>query len=155
MSRPSNPSWFGRRYPLWNDLIGYVEGLGCLIGFADLGSQALFVPGSQAEPPVILLPHDQGLLGHWLLAHELAHLRLHSGYTGPRSRDKQEAQAYRWAACALIPEARIRNHMNASEDAFIAALSVHYEDIPLESCGLRELAHTISRHRLKALLEVA
>ncbi len=69
---------------------------------------------------------------------------------------KEENQAERWAACALIPESRIRAYGNASEDAMMAALSSHYEDLPLEDCPARRLAAKIARTRLHVLsLEVA
>ena len=70
----------------------------------------------------------------WSLSHELGHLVLHFGYTSPWTRAKQETQANRWAACALIPKARILKHGNASRDAFIGALSDHDEDLPLVDC---------------------
>jgi Zn-dependent peptidase ImmA (M78 family) len=90
----------------------------------------------------------------WLLAHEIAHLTLHSGPKGALFRAKNEAQANKWAACALIPEARILLYMNACMDSMIAALSSNYEDIPLMNCPSRVLASEIARYRMQAL-EVA
>ena len=56
---------------------------------------------------------------------------------------------YAWAACALIPEARIRAHRNACLDAFVGALSAHFEDLPLTNCASRRLAGRIAKIRLK------
>jgi len=154
MNPPNNPSWFGRKYPTWNDLLQYAEKLGCKVGYADIGENALFVAGMGSQPPAIILPAEDGLLAFWLLAHELFHL---SHHTGPRSQllySKGETQADQWAARALIPEHRIRAHGNASLDAFIAALSAHYEDLPLIDCPARRLAAHIAGVRLK-LLEAA
>lgn len=89
----------------------------------------------------------------WALAHELGHLIRHCGYINPWSRSRQENQAERWAACALIPASAIRHHRNACEDSFIAALSKHYEDLPLRDCPQRKLAATIARIRLGVLQE--
>lgn len=105
---------------------------------------------------VICLPEPLSPLEEaWYLAHELGHLVQHGGYTTDWAHDKQEAQASRWAACALIPEAAVRRHANASLDAFIAALSAHFEHLPLEDCPQRRLAAQIARIRLKAVEEVA
>ena len=106
--------------------------------------------------PVIILPFDAPPLEMtWLLAHELAHAVLHTGAKNEWSYSKGEAQANRWAARALIPEARIHAYANASLDAFIGALSAHYEDLPLEDCPARRLAAKIATYRLRALEEVA
>jgi len=103
-------------------------------------------------PAVLVVPdHSSALARAWSLAHELGHLVLHLGYTSPWSRAKQETQAERWAACALIPEGRVQKHGNASLDAFIGALSAHFEDLPLENCPARRLAAKIARIRLKAI----
>jgi hypothetical protein len=82
------------------------------------------------------------------MAHELGHLTLHGGYTSRWTHDRQEHQAHRWAARALIPEAAVQRYHNASVDAFVGALSKHYQDIPLRDCPERELAGTIARMRL-------
>lgn len=155
MSHPTRPSWFGRRYPTWDDLLDFAEELGCRVGFADLGDIALFVAGGVNEPPVILLPCNGGILGHWLLAHELGHLVHHLGPRGELLYSKDEATANKWAVRALIPELRVKSHANASLDAFIGALSAHYEDIPLYDCPARRLAAKIATIRLRAVQEVA
>jgi hypothetical protein len=104
---------------------------------------------------VICLPEGLGHIEEmWQLAHELAHLVLHQGYTSPWTCDRQESQAFRWAARALIPEAAVRRHGNASVDAFIAALSAHYEDLPMHDCPERRLAAQIAIIRLRAVEEV-
>ena len=98
------------------------------------------------------LPMNAGPLETaWLLAHELGHLSQHEGPRGELLYSKDEAQADRWAACALIPESAVRRYQNASEDAFIAALSKHYEDLPLSPTPTRRLAVRIARIRLSLL----
>ena len=107
-------------------------------------------------PPAIILPQSVGQLRLvWLMAHELGHLVLHGGYVSRWTHDRQEAAADRWAARALVPESAVRRHRNASVDAFIGALSSHYEDIPLYDCPERRLAAEIATIRLKAVEEVA
>jgi hypothetical protein len=44
-------------------------------------------------------------------------------------------------------------YANASEDAMVAALSAHYEDLPLVECPQRDLAGYIASIRLRALRE--
>lgn len=146
------PTWYGSRYPSFDDLVQIAEKMEARIGVADIGGEAIFFPADWAknEPPVILIPEGAGPLRRvWLLAHELGHLMQHEGYTP--SRTKQEAQANRWAACALIPESRIDLYENACPDAFIAALSAHYEDLPPMDCPSRRLAARIANIRLEAL----
>lgn len=154
-SLPSNPAWFGRCYPSWDDLLDHAIGFGCLVGVADLGDQALFIVGEGSDPHVILLPASRGLQSTWLLAHELGHLVQHAGPRGRMLQDKDESQADRWAARALIPESRILEHHNACTDALIAALSAHYEELPLHDCPSRRLAARIARIRLQTLQDVA
>lgn len=145
------PDWYGQRYPSHQDLEQMAERIGVPVA-VDGFPVAVFVPLSRGGP-MIGLPEGKGPLEHaWNLAHELGHAILHAGPI-PRARSKQEAQANRWAACALIPEARIQHHQNASLDAFIGALSAHYEEIPLEACETRKLAARIARFRLKVLEE--
>lgn len=80
--------------------------------------------------PIVLLPEDAGPLEMiWSLAHELGHAIRHSGPKGSLSYGKEEAQASRWAACALIPYERITAYGNASEDAMVAALGTHYRKV--------------------------
>jgi len=145
------PSWYGRSYPSETDLALFAESIGAWVTIARLPAAA-FVPGPPDEAPVILIPGQHGpLTTVWRLAHEIGHLVQHSGPKGDLFWSKNEAQANRWAACALIPRARIDMHNNASADAFIAALSAHYEDIPPRNCHLRSLANRIAKFRLAAL----
>lgn len=148
--------WFGRKYPTPEDMERSLERLGCLITSAEIGDEALFIPGENGIPPVVITPVGVSELRRaWLLAHELGHLVQHAGPRGSLLRGKDEAQADRWASRALIPEAAVCRHRNASLDAFIAALSAHYEDIPMWDCPQRRLAATIAGIRLKALEVVA
>lgn len=113
---------------------------------------AFFCPGDGEAPAVIGLPDLEGPLAQaWELAHELGHLVQHAGPKGELSWSRDERQADRWAALALIPEAAVRRHANASQDAFVAALSRHYEDLPPEDCPARRLAGRIAQLRLRAL----
>lgn len=149
-------SWFSRRYPTADDLLVSIEGLGAVVLKAPIGTGALFVAGEGSMPPAIILPQSVGQLRLvWLMAHELGHLVLHGGYVSRWTHDRQEAAADRWAARALVPESAVRRHRNASVDAFIGALSSHYEDIPLYDCPERRLAAEIATIRLKAVEEVA
>jgi Zn-dependent peptidase ImmA (M78 family) len=150
------PDWYGKRYPLFSDLLIFCESLGALVGEAAIGAEALYVAPDleRKEPAVILLPSGCGpLRSCWLLAHELGHLMQHAGPRGHLLYGKDERAANHWAARALIPEALIQYHQNASLDAFIGALSRHYEDIPAEDCPLRDLAAEIARQRLNVHLE--
>ena len=153
-----NPKWYGHSYPSFEDLVRAAEDLECRVTSADTGEEAVFFPPDpeRQEPPVIVLPVHVGHLRLcWLMAHELAHLVMHSGPKGPFTYRRDEQRAHRWAACALIPEDRIRMYGNASTDAMIAALSANFEDIPMKACQLRALAAEIASHRLRALKEVA
>ena len=151
-----NPSWFSHRYPTVDDLLVAIEGLGAVVLKAPIGTGALFVAGEGHLPPAIILPKKVGQLRLvWLMAHELGHLVLHGGYVSRWTHDRQEAAADRWAARAMVPESAVRRHRNASVDAFIGALSSHYEDIPLYDCPERRLAAEIATIRLKAVEEVA
>jgi Zn-dependent peptidase ImmA (M78 family) len=143
-------SWYGSRYPKWRDLERHAEALGAVV-VENGAPKAAFIADPALGGPMILIPAGLSPLDRiWNLAHETGHLVQHTGPL-PRSKAKQEAQADRWAACALIPQARIRAHQNASEDAFIGALSAHYEEIPMEDCPARRLAAKIARVRLQAL----
>lgn len=142
------PPWFGRRYPSPEDLEDWATEMGCTVGATRFGKGG-FIAAGQGEPPVILVPDLNGPLAwSWALAHELGHLSQHEGPKGELAWSRDEAQANRWAARALIPEAAVRRHGNASEDAFMAALSRHYEDLPLHPCTERRLAARIARIRL-------
>lgn len=145
-------NWFGRRYPTMEDLEGMAEDLGCIVVFGKIQTAA-FIP---VGIPTIIIPETHGPLAqHWALAHELGHLVQHDGPRGQFLRGKDESQADRWAARALIPRARVRAHANASLDAFIGALSAHYEELPLADCPQRRLAARIALVRLKTVEDVA
>ena len=147
------PNWFGLRYPTLADLEAYAEQLDATVVWTRAGQPA-FDPGDDELGPALYVPLRAGLLEQaWFLAHELGHLVLHTGPKGSRSWSRGEAQASRWAACALIPEARIRMYGNASEDAMVAALSANFEDLPLVECPQRNLAGYIARIRLSCLEE--
>jgi hypothetical protein len=150
-----NPSWFSRRYPTLADFEALAWSLRTIIRRCDV-SAAGVVFVTQPGFTTICLPAGLGHLEEmWQLAHELGHLVLHEGYISQWQHDRQEAAASKWAARALIPESAVRRHKNASLDAFIAALSAHYEDIPYEDCPQRRLAAEIAGIRLKAVEEVA
>lgn len=135
--------------------MAFAESLGCVVGHAEIGDHGIFVAGEGHEPSVILIQREHGLAAFWALAHELGHLVQHSGPRGELLHSKDEAQADRWAARALIPRARVKHHGNASMDAFIGALSAHYEELPLEDCPARRLAARIAQIRLRVVEEVA
>ena len=148
------PAWYGIRYPSLQDFEAYAASIGVGVGYADV-PMGLFFPAISGVP-VTVIPESFGLLEMiWCLAHELGHAVQHSGPKGELSYSKEETQASRWAACALIPEARIQAYGNASLDAFIGALSAHYEDLPLRDCPARRLAAHIAMIRLRAVEEVA
>jgi hypothetical protein len=145
------PAWYGQCYPTFEDLEVFTWNLGAVVVPGPVSAGAYF-PGSDWELPVIAIPEDAPPLERiWTLAHELGHLVQHAGPKGELMWSKNEAQANRWAACALIPEARIQAYQNASLDAFVGALSAHYEDLPLTSCAARRLAGRIARLRLKSM----
>jgi len=146
------PAWYGRRYPTLETLVLAAEARGALVTWADSGGEAIYIAGAGAEPPVIVLPKGVLLLQEaWTLAHELGHLHQHAGPRGELFYDKDEAAADRWAACALIPEARILAYKNASLDAFIGALSRHYGPLGDGNSESRGLAARIGRIRLAHL----
>jgi len=149
-----SPKWFGKRYPCIQDLEAFAHSLGIAVGYADIPIGLYF--SSIDGVPAIVVPSNVGLLEMvWTLAHELGHAMHHAGPKGERCHGKEESQASLWAARALIPESRVKIHGNASLDAFIGALSAHYEDIPLEDCPARRLAAQIAKIRLRAVQEVA
>ena len=151
---PMVPPWYGRKYPKFEDLEAHALRRGALVGVGDVPG-ALFVPPGcimRGAPPLIMLPITSGPLERiWLLAHEVGHLLKHSGASLSTRAGKLEVQADRWAACALIPEVAVQRYQNASVDAFIGALSRHYEDLPLLDCPQRRLAAEIATIRLKAI----
>ncbi len=152
---PALPAWYGRSYPTMEKLEAYAWELGAVVMRGPVEAFCS-MPEEPGQVAVIGLPEGAGPLESiWLLAHELGHLVLHLGYTSPWTRDKKEKQAGKWAACALIPEARIQAHRNACLDAFVGALSAHFEELPLISCHPRRLAGKIARIRLKILEEKA
>lgn len=145
--------WYGVRYPTLEDLEAYAWDLGSIVVFSNRQKGIYFPPDTEAGAPAVLgIPdHSSMLAKAWSLAHELGHLVLHLGYASPWTRAKQETQAERWAAGGLIPEARIQKHGNACTDSMIAALSAHYEDLPLIDCDARRLAGKIAKIRLATI----
>ncbi|MCL1908917.1 MAG: ImmA/IrrE family metallo-endopeptidase [Holophagaceae bacterium] len=156
-----NPAWYGKRYPTMEGLIEFGESIGAYTSFDPLICTAwcvtelwphVSVAGAYEPVSIILIPENHSpLAAIWALAHELGHLLQHSGPGGKPFWPKDEAQAYRWAACALIPKARIKKYNNASIDSFMASLSANYEQLPLRDCPSRELAHKIAKIRLDVL----
>ncbi len=147
------PIWYGLRYPTLEDLEAYAAEMGAVVLHGGIGDRA-FCHLAQGPDDTSVIGLSDGfspLEAMWNFAHELAHLALHLGYVSPWTRDRQEAQAKRWAACALIPEARIRAYRNACQDALIAALSANFEDVPMMDCSLRVLAAEIAGWRLKSM----
>lgn len=145
------PPWYGRRYPRLEDLEAAAEALGVAVFVVPVPTAAAMLDAEAADPFLLIPSGRSGLETSWLLAHELGHVMQHAGPRGALLYDKDERAADRWAACALIPEARILRHGNASQDAFIAALSAHYGPIPPTDNQDRELAGYIARIRLSAL----
>ena len=134
------PPWYGVRYPRVDDLESYAW---TLRGTVERGPLQGLAACTFFDDGITVIELDSafGILEeHWQLAHEIGHLVLHCGYISPWTKDRQEWQAKLFAACALIPEERVRAYQNACEDAFVGALSANYEDIPLEDCPLRRLA---------------
>lgn len=148
------PSWFGTHYPSIEDLKELANQLGAGVGEADIPC-GLYHPNIEGQKVIIIPSKGNILESAWFLAHEIGHLIQHSGPKGQMCHGKEEAQANRWAACALIPEQRIRMYGNACLDSMIGALSANYEDIPFQDCPTRELAAKIAGYRLMALQEVA
>ncbi len=146
-----HPAWYGTSYPSWEDLESFAGSLGAGVVFGAVSKGVYFPPYlDYGIPAVIAIPKGLGpLASAWTLAHELGHLVQHAGPKGELMWSKSEAQADRWAACALIPEARIQEHQNACVDAFVGALSAHYEELPLVNCAQRRLAGRIAKVRLK------
>jgi hypothetical protein len=150
------PTWWGESYPRWYDLERLAEEYGCLVIMTH-GRVPCFFPGDEKVGPAVFIPVKAGTLERfWMLAHELGHLVHHTGPRNDLLYSKGEVQANIWAAETLIPRARIDAYGNASLDAFIGALSAHYEDLPLLDCPARLLAARIASIRLHSLsLEVA
>jgi hypothetical protein len=145
------PKWYGTAYPSYEDLIMFAESFGVAFRPTDM-PMAVYAPPMYGHPPGIYIPRYYGpLQAVWELAHEIGHLCRHSGHKNELFYSKDEAQANHWAACALIPKARIDYHQNASIDTFMAALSANYEPLPLYDCHVRTLAHEIATIRIEAL----
>ena len=150
------PTWFAKRYPSVGDLEKSAWELNAVVVRGPIDSSCIVYSPDPEEVTVICLPQDLGPLEEvWQLAHEVGHLVLHQGYSSPWACGRHEAAAERWAAQALVPESAVRRHRNASVDAFIGALSAHYEDLPMEDCPQRRLAAKIATIRLRAVEEVA
>ncbi len=143
------PEWYGHKYPAWVDFETFAESFGCAVGATRLSFPAVIL---ETGGGAILIPESFGpLASTWALAHELGHLVQHTGPKLAFSYHKDERAADRWAACALIPAARVRRYRNASVDAFIGALSRHYEEILPIDCETRRLAARIAQARLWAM----
>ncbi|WP_316411292.1 ImmA/IrrE family metallo-endopeptidase [Mesoterricola sediminis] len=147
-----NPDWFGNSYPDFHTMLGLAEENRIGVGFADVPF-GLYYPNIMGVRVIVIPNGVSPLMRIWALAHELGHAFQHSGAKGSLSYRKEEVQASRWAAQALIPIQRICMYQNASIDAFIGALSAHYEDIPFEDCPARDLAASIAKYRLSALAQ--
>jgi hypothetical protein len=146
------PEWYGHRYPTYEDLESFVWTLGAIVMPSPLDISTFTPSLYKGMVPVLGIPSIFGELEKtWSLAHEIGHLTQHSGPKGELFYSKGEFQANRWAACALIPKSRIFVHGNACQDAFIAALSAHFEDLPLADCPQRRLAAKIANIRLRIL----
>lgn len=141
--------WLHHHYPTWDDLLAMADTFGIRV-VEHPSPRPCCLPPDEGGPAILVPSGLSTLERFWALAHELGHALRHSGPI-PLLHSRQEFQASHWAACALIPEARIRHHANASEDAFIAALSANYEDIPYKDCSTRRLAARIARYRLEAM----
>jgi len=141
------PVWYGKAYPSLDNLVEYVDTLGVCVQFDSKIDVAVYF---NEKDPIILIPTQFGLLDTiWKLAHETGHLceRI-TAAAWKRAWVRCENQANRWAACALLPEAEIQK---ASIDTFIAALSAHYEELPLHDCPARALAHRIATIRMDTI----
>jgi len=65
--------------------------------------------------------------------------------------ETQEAEADRWASCALIPEAKIRMYNNPTLSGFMACIRKYYVQERSDWDHLKMLAARISHARLRAL----
>ena len=145
-------NWYGKRYPMLQDLEAFAESMGALVAYGVF--PAAFLPEGDGGPIIFIPSSANGLERIWLLAHEIGHLLRHSGQP-PYMKGKQEFAADVWAARALLPCERIQAHGNACPDAFIGAISAHYEDLPLIDCPARRLASQIAQIRLGSLEDVS
>ena len=150
-SRLGNPEWYGWKYPSEDDLVDFGDEKAALVIWYP-GRVAAFLPETESEAAAIFVPQRGGNLSRcWVLAHELGHLVQHSGPRGEMLWGKDERQADRWAACAMIPEEAVVRYRNACVDSFIAALWAHYENFQFEDCPSRSLAGRIAGIRLACL----
>ena len=65
-------------------------------------------------------------------------------------RTSQETDANRWAAGALIPEARVQHYRTRTVAGFLRAIGKHYQPVPPEG-GIRPLACAIAYRRLEIM----
>lgn len=143
--------WYGKSYPSLGDLEALARAMGCPVAYhPNFDVPRFFLHSRTMQPWFIGVPEQFGNLARcWAVAHELGHRHLHPD--GPVDLEfwrMQEDEADHWAACALIPEERVRHYKNASVGAFIAALHRNYQEIPKGPCGLRRLAARIALTRL-------
>lgn len=99
-------TWRVPRGPL-PDLIGLIEATGTPVVLAGLGHpklSAICVPGANGRPIIVLNKDLPASHQRFSLAHDLGHLVMHSGQTGP---DDIEQEADRFAAELLMPSADI------------------------------------------------
>lgn len=138
--------WFGKRYPTLEDLEVVARQQGaCVLYGACAAPAALW---DALGPHSIFIPDYRGKLAKcWGISHELGHIVLGHGPV-PHSNPHHELDADKWAAQALIPEARIRAYRNATLSGFIKALLRHYA---AEDDAVRMLAARIAHARLAAL----
>ena len=145
------PAWYGVRYPHLDDLEDHALRLGTAVKFGNFPAPACLWDGT--GPLVIFVPNYSGNLARvWALSHELGHLTLHHGPIR-HSHSRHEAEADSWAVRALIPEARIQCHQNASVGSFMAALWRHYQEYGQADDGVRRLAARIAYTRLGCMQE--
>ncbi len=71
-----NPSWFGVRYPKFQDLEALASSMGVRITYAEIPC-GLFVPEVKGVRGIILPIRADGLWLIWELAHEIGHAKQH------------------------------------------------------------------------------
>lgn len=107
------------------DLVGWLEGAGCLVFVEDFGSPRVDgVSQWVGDYPVILVnscaPADRMRL---TLAHELGHLVMHTGITAGQD---VEAEAQAFAGEFLIPESVVKPSLRNLKPAQLLSLKLEY-----------------------------